>query len=246
MQLSLRDQCTSYKVLRLPATAYTTWHRLMRKICWATFRSTVYLAAESWPNDTKSMLNSTAHFSALNLSSVVRVDLSIAGCNRFSPVCSVRATATDRSLTLRGPRRCHLQATSSLQHRTVCASTSAAYGRAHVGSMNPNPLRRQIRLSSMQTQQTAAAQHEEVKTLRAHQQGAGAAEAILPQAKVALHPFLTCASEQPAREQVDYSRGQRPLQVRFLHCLCVPKSNREGLPCQPAIVNALLSIKCDW
>ena len=215
MQLSLRDQCTSYKVLRLPATAYTTWHRLMRKICWATFRSTVYLAAESWPNDTKSMLNSTAHFSALNLSSVVRVDLSIAGCNRFSPVCSVGATATDRSLTLRGPRHSHLQAASRLQHRTVCASTSAAYGRAHVGSLKASPLRRQIHLSSMQTQQTPAAQREEVKTLRAHRQGAGTAEATLPQAEVALHPFLTCASEQPAREQVDYSRGQRPLQVCF-------------------------------
>lgn len=213
MQLSLRDQCTSYKVLRLPATACTTWHRLMRKICWATFRSTVYLAAESWPNDTKSMLNSTAHFSALNLSSVVRVDLSIAGCNRFSPVCSVGATATDRSLTLRGPRHSHLQAASKLQHRTVCASTSAAYGRAHVGSLKASPLRRQIHLSSMQTQQTPAAQREEVKTLRAHQQGAGTAEATLPQAEVALHPFLTCTSEQPAREQVDYSRGQRPLQI---------------------------------
>ena len=230
MQLSLRDQCTSYKVLRLPATAYTTWHRLMRKICWATFRSTVYLAAESWPNDTKSMLNSTAHFSALNLSSVVRVDLSIAGCNRFSPVCSVRATATDRSLTLRGPRRCHLQATSSLQHRTVCASTSAAYGRAHVGSLNPNPLRRQIRLSSMQTQQTAAAQQEEVKTLRAHQQGAGAAEAILPKAEVTLHPFLTCASEQPVRGQVDYSRGQRPLQVLLSTVFVYPSQIRDAYP----------------
>lgn len=159
------------------------------------------------------MLNSTAHFSALNLSSVVRVDLSIAGCNRFSPVCSVGATATDRSLTLRGPRHSHLQAASRLQHRTVCASTSAAYGRAHVGSLKASPLRRQIHLSSMQAQQTPAAQREEVKTLRAHQQGAGTAEATLPQAEVALHPFLTCASEQPAREQVDYSRGQRPLQI---------------------------------
>ncbi|DBA78880.1 TPA: hypothetical protein ACH3X1_008765 [Trebouxia sp. C0004] len=65
----------------------------------------------------------------------------------------------------------------------------------------------------MQAQQTAAAQREEVKTLRAQQQVAGAAEAILPKAEVALHPFLTCASEQPVRGQVDYSRGQRPLQI---------------------------------
>ena len=211
MQLSLRDQCTPQKVLRPPATAYTTWHCLMRKICWGTFRSTVYLAAESWPNDTKPMLNSTAHFSALNLSSVVRVDPSIAG-NRFSPVCSVGPTATDRSLTLRGPQHSHLQAASRLQHRTFCASTSAAYG-VHARSLKSSPLRTQIRVTSMQTQQTAAAQQEEVKTLRAHQQGAGAAGAILPQAEVALHPFLTCASEQPVRGQVDYSRGQRPLQV---------------------------------
>ncbi len=214
----------------------------MRKICWATFRLTVYLAAESWPNDTKSMLNSTAHFSALNLSSVGRVDLTIAGCNRFSPVCSVRATATDRSLTSRGPRHCHLQAASRLQHRTFCASTAAAHGRAHVGSLMSSPLRRQIRVSSMQTQQTAAAQQEEVKTLRAHQQGAGAAETILPEAKVALHPFLTRASEQPAREQVDYSRGQRPLQVRFSTVFLYPSySGMHILPARGCECSAELS-----
>ena len=186
----------------------------MRKSCRATFRSTLYLAAESWPNDTKSMLNSTAHFSALNLSSVVRVDPSIAGYSRFSPVCSVGATSTDRSLTLRGPRHSHLQAASRL-HRTFCASAPAAYGRAQVGNLKSSPPTRQIRVTNMQTQQPAEAQREEVKTFRAHQQGAGAAEAILPKADVTLHPFLTCASDQPAREQVDYSRGQRPLQVCF-------------------------------
>ena len=214
MQLSLRDQCTRQKVLRFPATGDTTCHGLMRKICQSTFRSIAYLAAESWPNDTKSMLNSTAHFSALNLSSVVRVDPSVAGYSRFSPVCSVGATSTDRSLTLRGQRHSHLQAASRV-HRTFCASASAAYGRAQVGSLKSSPLRRQIRVTNMQTQQSAAAQREEVTTFRAHQQGAGAAAAILPKADVTLHPFLTVASEQPTREQVDYSRGQRPLQARF-------------------------------
>jgi len=202
----------------------------MRKSCRATFRSTLYLAAESWPNDTKSMLNSTAHFSALNLPSVARVAPSIAGCSRLSPVCSVGATSTDRSLTLRGPRHSHLQAASRLQHRTFCASTSAAYGRADVESLKSSPLRRQIRVTSMQTQQTAAAQQEEVKTLRAHQQGAGAAEAILPKAEVTLHPFLTCASEQPLRGQVDYSRGQRPLQVLLSTVFVYPSQIRDAYP----------------
>ena len=69
--------------------------------------------------------------------------------------------------------------------------------------------------ASVEAPDTALVQ-EDVKLPTANQKADTSLDSILPQAESADQPFLGAPADQPARAWVDYSKGQRPLQV--LHC----------------------------
>lgn len=59
----------------------------------------------------------------------------------------------------------------------------------------------------------AALVQEDVKLPTANLKADTSLDGILLQADSADQPFLLAPAEQPARARVDYSKGQRPLQV---------------------------------
>lgn len=176
-------------------------------------------ATESRTFGAKSMLNSPALRSASQLSSSeFSPNLSLVGSSNFKDVLPASAKRAVKSPCLCGRHLLQVQArcaADTSQHKTYCTSAFASHDnrRTYAETLTSRLHRRLAPATSMQILQASAAQQESYHEPRAHQQAAGAAAAILPQADDALHPFLVSSSEQPTRAQVDYSKGQRPLQV---------------------------------
>ncbi len=173
---------------------------------------TTYL--NGWLVAAKSMLKVTSQCPASRLSSsVLQSKSAVAGCSSLKHIWSIHAKRAVRIVTARGPQQPQSQGAG----RPFCVSTLIPRGQDHplVQSLKhcsraPN---RQTIMTNSQTPQAVAPHQQQVNNQRAHQQPAEASDAILPEADVAVQPFLISSSEQAVRARVDYSRGQRPLQV---------------------------------
>ena len=167
------------------------------------------------------MLCSVAHCSASQ-----SVGLALCSTRGVAYHCGARqawrssAKRDVRNTFLRGPQRLRLSAVDRLRPGSLCINSLATHGNSrHFTETLKTSLglrRGHQSVTTMQALLAAAAQREDIKQQRAHQRPEAAHEATLPNADIAHQPFLTPNSEQLERAQVDYSRGQRPLQVLYI------------------------------
>ena len=187
-------------------------HVLMQTVPYCVHQSFKLIAAVRVSVAAKSMLSATATCSELRASTLPSCALNKC-LSRVAPApcallhssgvvifCGPRISVPRRSNRLL--RTALTSGSHDVRHPLVQVLTSQAVS----GSRSP--------MASLQVPHAALAQQQEdVKGRTAHQ-NEHALDSILLQADSAAQPFMASPAEQLTRARVDYSKSQRPLQVR--------------------------------
>ena len=189
-------------------------HVLMQTVPYCVHQSFKLIAAVRVSVAAKSMLSATATCSELRASTLPSCALNKC-LSRVAPApCALLHSSG--VVIFCGPRISVPRRSNRLLH-TALTSGSHDVGHPLVQALTSQAVcgsRSLMAAASLQVPHAALAQQQEdVKDRTAHQKE-HALDSILLQADSAAQPFMASPAEQLTRARVDYSKSQRPLQVR--------------------------------